>query len=286
MIISSINTNLKYSNKTHNIKFQAHPDFDKLAKISNITASSYFRRGPVYGAPSELYKEIVTLFENIFKTKKDLPQKMLIVGIGNSQEPFSYLATIQDIIKDEKLESVLDLHTVDLQSKPTTQKLFYDSYYQYKFPPEYATSSFIPNKNIFQPTNIKDLSPDYRLPTALSLVGLNDKQAELLNTNYRVNNDIFDYLHSTYENPQKSQWETRIQDASEQYKDNNFDIISINNTLYYISNPIERENTIDNIYRILKKGGILISDPYYGENEGFNSSNLFKKIGFGIYEKK
>ena len=140
------NNYYKKDKKNNNIKFKAHPDFDKLAKVSNITASSYFRRGPVYGSPSDKYEEIVDIFKNLLTKENKLPQKMLIVGIGNSQEPFSYLATIQDIIKDKNLKSVLDLYTVDLQSKPTTQKLFYDSFYDDKFEPIYAQSSFVYNK--------------------------------------------------------------------------------------------------------------------------------------------
>ncbi|MBQ7126899.1 hypothetical protein IJO12_07425 [bacterium] len=264
--------NIYYQDKKDKHKpprFQAHPDFDKLAKYFNITASSYFRRGPFYGEPSAEYVDVVKIFDKIFKNPGNFPKKMLIVGIGNSQEPFSYLATIQDVRQDVNLNKILDLHIVDLQSKPKRQKLFYDSYYGYNKKPPYAQSSFVFDKTTYTVETSDSKYPTYEKTCC-----------------YRVNNDIFDYLNTTYENPKKSLWDTRIQDAVKNYEDEGFDIISMNNTLYYIYNKFELDTTVENIYRILKKDAILISDPYYADNDGFNSEDLFKKIGYGIYMKK
>ena len=142
-------------------------------------------------------------------------------------------------------------------------------YYGYNKKPPYAQSSFVFDKTTYTVETSDSKYPTYEKTCC-----------------YRVNNDIFDYLNTTYENPKKSLWDTRIQDAVKNYEDEGFDIISMNNTLYYIYNKFELDTTVENIYRILKKDAILISDPYYADNDGFNSEDLFKKIGYGIYMKK
>ena len=129
MKISTINsyTNTRY-NKT---SFKSHPDFKRLAETHNVLASSFFRRGPFYGSPCEEFKSIIELFSKIFSPKNK--QKMLIAGIGNSQEPFSYLAVIKSLFNDKKIDDLVELHTIDLQSKPETKELFKHSYFEYNY---------------------------------------------------------------------------------------------------------------------------------------------------------
>ena len=80
------------------ISFCAHPDFYSLKKNYDVAASSYFRRGQIYGSPCDEFIDIVHLFGRIFHEPFTKPQKMLIAGIGDSQEVLSYLAVIKSIL--------------------------------------------------------------------------------------------------------------------------------------------------------------------------------------------
>ena len=119
MLINPIYTNNNsYRFQQKNTNFKAHPDFIELAKRYEVTASSFFRRGISYGSPSERFNDIVNILKKIFLSSLNQKQKLLITGIGNSEEPFSYLASIKEIIKTRKLEDTVDLNIVDLQSRP------------------------------------------------------------------------------------------------------------------------------------------------------------------------
>lgn len=254
-IENSVTLNLKNS-----LTFKAHPDFVKLSKNYNITASSYFRRGQTYGSADKDFMDIVKLFDKIFTRKIKEPLKMLIAGIGESQEPFSYLAVIKNIIRNKNIKEVLDLHVVDLQSKPNSGELFKNSYFEYSHKPDYASSSFV-----------KDMMPKVRFD---SIPGY-----------YRVNDEIFKFLDATYSNTEKSHWENRVQDSVKEHPNEVFDIISINNTLGYIADKQERIDTLKDTYRILKKDGFLISDPdgFFVKEAGL--VDKFKEIFPGIYKK-
>ena len=258
MNILPVNINL-YNNQICNNKcnFRAHPDFNQLSKKYNLVASSYFRRGPMYGAPSEYFVDIVHTFKDVFQKNKKT--KMLIGGIGESQEPFSYLATLKSLFQDSKLSEILDLKTIDLQSKPTKEKLFKQSYFEYNWEPNYASSSFV-----------RDVQDNIRYNNVVSC--------------YRVNDEIFEFLNKTYE--QRSMWDTRLQDAVKILPDEEFDLISINNTIGYITDFKTRIATLQNIYRLLKKDGIFITDPYYAYIEEANLENKFIKKADGIFKKK
>lgn len=269
MRISSINTyypQMHRSPVVQNVQspsFTHHKDYDELCYRHGIdplgryivNSSSYFRRGHYYGKPIDSYKDVIDTFEDVFKDKK-YPKKMLVVGVADSQEPFSYLASIKEIVGRKPLKKVLDLHIVDLKSKPSRFDNDCSAYFDNPYPPIYAQSSFVLERN----SNM-----------------------------YKVNNEIFKYLTSTYDNKQKSQWETRIQDASLQYPSESFDIISIHNVLPYIKNK-EGQNSVDltleNLYRSLKPGGVLIADPYF-KNYSVSSLTFDKmeEIHDGIYKK-
>lgn len=170
---------------------------------------------------------------------------MLIVGIGRSQEPFSYLASIKELIKDKKLKDVLNLQTVDLQAKPTKNILLSCTHYGgfWGKEPIFAKSSFIKYAQMYGDT--------------------------VLQTGFRVNDEIFDYLYKTYNN--KSKWATRIQDDIKNYPDNSFDVLSMNNVLGYIEDDDEYYSTIKNMPRIVKPNGFIITDTI--------CENLFQKVG-------
>jgi len=282
-IFSNANGTLKCQNKKHmrfqsleqtpssdsfeksfsSINFKAHPDFVKYAKDYPITASNYFRRGPHYGSPSNDFKDIVYAFEEVFCGNDSSPKTMLVVGIGESQEPFSYLATIKDIVKDKKLSDTLDLNIVDLQTKPSHKKLIEQSYFDYPGVPWFAQDSFV----------------------QVDLKKYNN-ELNFLRNKYRVNDEIFDYLEKTYDDPKKSKWETPVQEAIKNYPSNSFDVISINNTFGYIEDREIVKDVLKHVLRILKPSGVFITDPYrtdYRKDSGILEHMI--KIRDGIYQK-
>lgn len=242
------------ASKNSRVNFKAHPDFNRLKEHYPITASSYFRRGPMYGSPTEEFSDIIYAFNEIFSNKQQLPKSVLIAGIGDSQEPFSYLATIKDMFKNKYLKKVVDLNIVDLQSKPSHKKLVESSYWDFAGTPWFAQDGFIVEKN---------------------------HKSSFWNR-YKVNDEIFNYLENTYNNPKKSKWETPIQQAIIDYPNESFDIISINNTLGYIEDLGIIKEVQRNVYRILKPNGIFITDPHRAKPE-FHENYI--EIKPGIYQK-
>jgi len=148
--------------------FNAHPDLRILKKNypEQYLLSSWFRHGlSVFNA--EDYQNVIECLDSLDWSSKN---RMLIAGIGNSQEPFSDLAVIKDITK-KPLEEVLDLHIIDLQNKPNSIKLYLQSFYDRKRAPFYASDSFVETQ-------------EYR-----KFFGLSPK--------YRVKDEILEYLKST-----------------------------------------------------------------------------------------
>ena len=249
-------------NNYNKITGKAHSDFYKISNHNLwISASCFFRRGVVLGSNNG-FNEVIKIFSLLFNEKDDDKKSMLIVGIGHSQEPFSYLAAIKELIQKEKLEDVLDLQTIDLQAKPTKNILLkcphYDECTSKK--PEFAKTSFVKYAQILGDT--------------------------ITNTGYRVNDEIFNYLYNTYNDAKKSKWATRIQDEIKNYSDNTFDVLSINNVLGYIENDDEYYYTIKNLPRIMKPEGYLITDT--AKDQLFKKLGLdksLKKISSGIYKK-
>lgn len=241
---------------------KAHSDFYKISNHNLwLSASSFFRRGVVLGS-NDGFNDVVKIFSSLFSEKSDDNKSMLIVGIGHSQEPFSYLAVIKELIKNKKLDDVLHLQTVDLQAKPTRNVLLncshYDAYFHKQ--PEFAKTSFVKYAQFYG-----DI---------------------FAGTGYRVNDEIFNYLYNTYNDANKSKWATRIQDEIKSYSDNLFDVLSINNVLGYIENDDEYYSTIKNLPRIIKPDGYLITDTMYDQLfKELGLDNSLKKISFGIYKK-
>ena len=264
--ISTTNYNKSFIKPQQNMCFKAHPEFYRLAQNFNVTASSYFRRGTLYGAPSAKFADIVDVLKlffkrGIFKKKIKEPIKMLIVGVASSQEPFSNLAVIKSFIGKKQLSDVLDLHIIDLQSKPSNKKLFNNSYYDGLNDIDYAESSFIEDPKVFT---------SFGFP---------------LQRKYRVNDEIYNYLKSVYANRDKSMWDTRVQDGIKDIDDGSFDIISINNTLGYIQDTDERVDVLKDVFRSLKKGGVFITDLHYKASE-IGGENNYNQIKEGIFRKR
>lgn len=243
------------SSSKYNPMFGHHPDLTAMiSKNRPVLVSSWFRRGGSHLDPGQNFIDIVKVFKKAFNNITN-PLKMLIVGIANSEEPFSYLAAIKQINKDKPIEDSVDLHVIDLQSKPERDKLYNDAYYTMDYIPYYAKGSFVYN-------------PHPKIPLF----------------NYRVSDELFDFLHKTYNNPSKSKWETRVQDAITQYPENYFDIISINNVLYYMK-ANESQTTFETLYKVLVPNGYMINeeDVYvetskYGDNFEYLDEGIYRKI--------
>lgn len=243
--ITHIKKNILTVENYNEVTKKAHPDFYEISQYNlSLRASSFFRRGVVLGETS-YFKDIIDVFSTLFNKNTNDKKSILIVGIGRSQEPFSYLASIKELIKDKKLKDVLNLQTVDLQAKPTKNVLLSCTHYGgfWGKEPMFAKSSFIKYAQMYGDT--------------------------VLQTGFRVNDEIFDYLYKTYNN--KSKWATRIQDDIKNYPDNSFDVLSMNNVLGYIEDDDEYYSTIKNMPRIVKPNGFIITDTI--------CENLFQKVG-------
>lgn len=101
---------------------------------------------------------------------------------------------------------------------------------------------------------------------------------------YRVNDEIFDFLNDTY--AKNSLWDTRLQESIKTFSNEEFDLISVNNTLGYIIDKYTRINTLKDIYRTLKKDGIFVTDTYNDYIEEANLPDQFLTITNGILKKK
>lgn len=277
--VSNINT-YNANRKSQSPTFTAHPDFYKF----NSTQSSYFRRG-VVALPNPKFVEIERTFQMIFSEKPNEIKNMLIIGIGNSQETFSYLATIKSILKNRPLNKNLDLYTVDLQSKPDNKKIrldaFYDAFYDYDTKPKFAADSFITDRK-FPKETPTDIDP---VLTLIKKYLKTPKEKEVLN--YRVNDEILDFVKTAYNDPSKSKWDSRIQDVITTYPDDKFYITSANNILPYITPDGDILNTLKHIKRTLKPYGYFITEPYK-QPEFIKKSKILddmKEIFDGIYQK-
>lgn len=226
--ITHVKKNILTVENYNEVTKKAHPDFYEISQYNlSLRASSFFRRGVVLGETS-YFKDVVDVFSTLFNKNTNDKKSILIVGIGRSQEPFSYLASIKELIKDKKLKDVLNLQTVDLQAKPTKKILLSCTHYGgfWGKEPMFAKSSFIKYAQMYGDT--------------------------VLQTGFRVNDEIFDYLYKTYNNKAKSKWATRIQDDIKNYPDNSFDVLSMNNVLGYIEDDDEYYSTIKNMPKIVK----------------------------------
>jgi len=245
--------------------------------------SCYFRRG-VYVLSSKGYEDIENLFYGIFN-KNDELKNMLIIGIGNSQEPFSYLATIKGILRTKPLNKNVDLYTIDLQPKPELQELKRQAFpdlRDYEKYPKFAKESFV--KDDYE--NWLDVpKQDFKYEPIYHLLDYEKQQTK--KPYDRVNDEVFEFLKNTYNNPKKSKWNSLVQEVIKYSPDNKFDVISANNVLGYIMSDADYINTYRHIIRTLKPDGYFITDPYEPENIVIYSGLMdkLKEIYNGIYQK-
>ena len=251
-----------YTPKNYNEKTKAaHPTFYELIKrCGTLTHSCFFRRGLCCAGANEAFQQVINLFFKMFNNNDNTLKNMLIAGVGQSQEPFSYLAVIKEIIGEKRLEDVLELNTIDLQAKPPKDILFEHAFLLENEEPAFAKSSFIQDKFV--------------------------KGLWTIIRGYRLNNNIFNYLSHTYNNKQKALWGTRLQDEIVSYPTEIFDVVSVNNVVGYINDDEEYYKTLKNLHRIIKPNGYIITDfEFLDEYATANDRNDFKQIGYGIFQK-
>lgn len=230
MITSAINFNLlpTCKNKKSSIRNKSNVSFcaenankKPVVEYLGPQISLYFRKGF-----KRSFNDIVNAIRTVM-TIQQLP-KILIVGVGKAQEPLSYLAVIQNMFKFKPIESLVDLNCVDFQPKISDEKLAEYSKYPLKTVPEYASGGFVSTNDVYHPNVFKP--------------------------------EITQYLKNIFNNPNKSRWNTKIEDFAEICPKETYNIISINNVLMYIKNHDAVIRTLENIAGMLKVNGVLITD--------------------------
>lgn len=244
------------SQKKPNVTFCSRPEYDYFDKNYDVRASNYFRRGQSYGSPAREFIDVINAIKLVLSTENK--PKILIAGVGEAQEPFSFLAVIKSLTKNKALESVVDLNCVDLQPKISNEELDNYAYLDVSLEPIFARTSF---EYIENPTY-----KDYR--------------------NYKVKPDILDYLQEVFNNPEKTKWDTKIEEFSAICPKESYNMVSINNVLMYMKDEPTIKITMGNITEMLKKDGILVTDIYDDcYKKMFSSLENFKNLAPGIWQK-
>ncbi len=257
------NTYLQNNTKRANINFGEHIDLERLRyHFPKVTESCFYRRGLNFDKPSEAFGHVANVLKAVFSTDSKFPKKMLIAGVGNSKEPYSYLAIINSQLNGKSLYDTVDMYSVDLQKLPDCRTLFKSSVYNSSEPITYAKQSFITDdKHIID--NNKPIN--------------------------RVQNSIYYYMLRAYNNPTKAKWETPIQQAIKTYDSNFFEIISANNILPYVkltSGDKACAEVLQEMHRCTTPGGYIITDPkIYRFTKESGILEKMQKIEDGIYKK-
>jgi len=261
-------------------KTKCEPAFTSVNMPLYSRTSCYFRRGAVI-LSSKGYDDIENLFYKIFNANKEI-KNMLIIGVGRSQEPFSYLATIKGILNGRPLAKNVDLSTIDLQPLPSVKELksqAMPNLFDYQDYPKFAKRSFV--------TDNADEWFDIPKSNMTAPLLLYQYKKTPVATVERINDEIFDFVKNIYNNPEKSLWNTPVQCVIGNYPNKKFDVISANNVLGYITSDKDYLHTYKNILRILKPKGYFITDPYPPDYVIMKSRILdnMKEIFKGIYQK-
>lgn len=244
------------SQKSKGGSFCARPEYERLMRSTwgQVLVSNFFRRGFVYNRQDSRFIDVINALKILFQ-KNDKP-KILVAGLGKAQEPFSILAVIKDLVKDKPLQDALDLHCVDLQPKMPDEAL--DRYtYLNDAQPLFAQGSF-------------DFDPCVHDPAK----------------RYKIKPEIVEYLRAVFNNPQKTKWDTSIEEFATSSTSNAYDMVSVNNVFGYFKEKKLIGRTLNDICRSLKAGGILItdvSDDYY--KTLFPNLAKFKNLAPGIWQK-
>lgn len=234
------------------LNFTARTEYNILAKDYAIRASSHFRRGEMFGSACDEYRDVEDTLKLMYQNKPK--NKVLIVGVGKAQEPYSIAASIYSINWMENLKDVLELNCVDLGPKLTDEEVEDASklkkWYNDKY---YAVDSMVP-------------------------IGNNE---------YKFQDEICDLIKETFDSEEKTKWDTSIQEFVETCPDDSYDCVSINNTLGYIVSNEQTNKVISRLEKIIRPKGFLITDAHKsGYFKRFNLLSSFEEIYPGIYRKR
>ena len=251
----SANCDKKYFFQTNYylpLNFTARTEYKILDRDYEVRASSHFRRGQLYGSASDEYRDVEDTIKLMYQNK--LKNKVLIVGVGKAQEPFSLTASIYSENWMRNLKDVLDLNCVDLGPKLTDEEVENASklkkWYNNKY---YAIDSM--------------------------------KKTD--DGNYKFQDEICDLIKETFDSEEKTKWDTSVQEFVKDCPENSYDCISMNNVLGYIMSKQEKNDVISKMEKIIRPNGFLITDEIYSEY--FKNNGLltgFDQIFPGIYRKK
>lgn len=244
-----------HQTKQKNVSFCSRTKEDenvrRLSRIYiNPTRSYIFRRN------SGQFEDVANAIKYIFR--ENPKPKILVVGVGKGEEPLSYLAVIKTLFKDKKLDDIVDLNCVDLLSKFSDSEMIENSFLPSSFlegPPEYAKNSFVWGPSLH--------SRMY---------------------SFRLEGKILKFAKKIFDN--KTLWNTKIEDYAAKAPNETYNLISMNNVLMYIESHDEKIKAMENISRMLKPNGILVTDGMDESNrELFKCLENFINIAPGIWRK-
>jgi len=233
------------------LNFTARKEYKDLNDYYEVRASTHFRRGLNYGGPSSYYKDVEDTLKMMYDNKRQ--NKILVVGVGEGQEPFSLAASVYGIKWYENLKDVLDMECVDLGPKLTKKQITEASKMNQQCQYYFAIDSY-------------KKTPDGK---------------------YTFIPEICDFVNETLNSKEKTKWDTSIQEFVKDCPENSYDCISMNNVLGYIMSKQEKNDVISKMEKMIKPNGFLITDEIYSEY--FKNNNLltgFDQVFPGIYQKR
>jgi len=238
--------------------------------IANLDRSEFFRH-------EKDYVFFIKLVSDAIKNGK--PFKFLEIGVGNMEEPVSFLATAHTNSEGVKLEDLVDMEIVELEKK------------------ENRSANYRLGKNLFFDHPIK---PPKACESSFSLI----------NGEYEASNEIKEYLLRRIDDESKTHFNTPIENFAES-TNIKYDVVACNNVLQhlggqeYYENPLKNNNgdytryynELLKILNLLKEGGIIFihtalspTNKDGGAEKVLtqlpNFSDDFEKLAPGIYRKK
>ena len=260
--------------KVHkSINFCAGESYEQLLEANPVKLrySSFFRRGCVKGRQSPEFQDVIDALGVVFsKTKKP---KMLFVGLGDgAQEFLSDVAVVKDTHKNKPLKKVMDVTCVDIQPKFSEQEMknlgFLDGVNSDSF--HWRDDEMVASQKM-TPMFVPDSFEEVPCPFRKNKI------------HPRVKPDILEYGRSVLEDESKTKWGTSAQDFLKTCPSNSYDFVSINNINLYMKKSESLEVKKD-VVRVLKKGGILVTD--LTDRDYLRYKDELVRGKRGIFEKK
>lgn len=235
------------------VNFSARPEYTELFEWCigyTPRTSVFFRRGIAELGDRGRFSDVVNVLKSVFHRCQK--PKIMIVGIGKGEEPLSYLSVIKSLNPNRDLSSVVDLHCIDLQPKIDEGEIV----------------------DFFNPLGIGDYAGD---------AFVYDEKREVFKTLPEVKKVLIE----TFNNPDKSKWDTLAQEFFSNTGDvQGYDIVSMNNVLGYIPDMKEAETLLENVSQRINDKGFLVSDEGHIQQKGYAISKKLKPFAPGIWQKQ